>query len=170
MLISHFPAVYGSRLNWLLLLVLIAAGVAVRHVLNIRVTFPEWRPVLAGTLVASVLALITILRFGSTANDVGAANAIAASDSTALVSFAEVHRVIDRRCAACHSATPSDLSFGVAPGGVMFDTPEQILTYVTRIRERAVATRTMPPGNKTNITDEERTMLRRWIAQGAVTR
>jgi uncharacterized membrane protein len=170
MLISHFPAVYGSRLNWLLLLVLIAAGAAVRHVLNIRFTFPAWRPLLAGTLVGSVLALIAILRFGSVANNVGAANAIAASDSSALVSFAEVHRVIDRRCAACHSATPSDLSFGVAPGGVMFDTPGQILAYVARIRERAVVTRTMPPANKTNITDEERTMLRRWIAQGAVTR
>jgi uncharacterized membrane protein len=164
MLISHFPAVYGSRLNWLLLLVLIAAGVAVRHVLNIRFTFPAWRPVLAGTLVGSVLALIAILRFGSTAN------AVDASDSSAPVTFTEVRRVIDRRCAACHSAAPSDVSFGVAPGGVMFDTPDQILARVTRIQERAVLTRTMPPGNKTNITEAERAILRRWIAQGAVTR
>ena len=164
MMISHFPAVYGSRLNWLLLLVLIAAGAAVRHVLNIRFTFPTWRPVLAGTLVGSVLALIAILRFGSAANTVGA------SDSSAPVSFPEARRVIDRRCAACHSAAPSDVSFGVAPGGVMFDTPEQILAHVTRIQERAVATRTMPPGNKTNITEEERAILGRWIAQGATTR
>jgi len=52
----------------------------------------------------------------------------------------------------------------------MFDTPEQILAHVARIRERAVVTRTMPPGNKTNITDVEREMLGQWIAQGAVTR
>jgi uncharacterized membrane protein len=62
------------------------------------------------------------------------------------------------------------MSFGAAPGGVMFDTPEQILAHVARIRERAVVTRTMPPGNKTNITDVEREMLGQWIAQGAVTR
>ncbi|MDP9201525.1 MAG: urate hydroxylase PuuD [Gemmatimonadota bacterium] len=164
MVISHFPAVYGSRLNWLLVLVLIAAGAAVRHLLNIRFTFPAWRPVLAGTLVGSVLALIAILRFGSAANTVGA------SDSSAPVTFTEARRVIDRRCAACHSAEPSDVTFGVAPGGVRFDTPEQILAHVARIRERAVATRTMPPGNKTNITEVERAILRRWIAQGAVTR
>ena len=164
MLISHFPAVYGSRLNWLLLLVLIAAGAAVRHVLNIRFTFPAWRPVLAGTITASVLALMAILRFGSTAK------AVVASEASGPVTFAEARHVIDRRCAACHSAAPSDVSFGVAPGGVMFDTPEQILAHVARIRERAVLTRTMPPGNKTNITEAERTMLARWIAQGAATR
>jgi uncharacterized membrane protein len=164
MLISHFPGVYGSRLNWLLLLVLIAAGTAIRHVLNIRFTFPAWRPVLAGTMVGGVLALIAILRLGS------AANSAVASDSSAPVAFAEARHVIDRRCAACHSAAPSDVSFGVAPGGVMFDTPEQILVRVARIQERAIVTRTMPPGNKTNITEAERAILRRWIAQGAVAR
>ena len=164
MLISHFPGIYGSRLNWLLLLVLIAAGAAVRHVLNIRFTFPAWRPVLAGTMVGSVLVLIAILRAGS------AANVVAASGASGPVSFTQARHVIDRRCAACHSAEPSDISFGVAPGGVMFDTPEQILAHVARIQERAVVTRTMPPGNKTNITDVERAMLGRWIAQGAITR
>jgi uncharacterized membrane protein len=164
MLISHFPGIYGSRLNWLLLLVLIAAGAAVRHVLNIRYTFPAWRPVLAGTMVGSVLVLIAILRAGS------AANVVAASGASGPVSFTQARHVIDRRCAACHSAEPSDNSFGAAPGGVMFDTPEQILAHVTRIRERAVVTRTMPPGNKTNITEAERAILGRWIAQGAITR
>jgi uncharacterized membrane protein len=52
----------------------------------------------------------------------------------------------------------------------MFDTPEQILSRVARIRERAVVTRTMPPANKTRITDAERELLGRWIAQGANTR
>jgi uncharacterized membrane protein len=168
MLISHFPAVYGSRLNWLLLLVLIAAGAAVRHVLNLRFTFPAWRPVLVGAIVGSVLALVAILRFGSTANAGGSDSSAPAS--SAPVSFAEARHVIDRRCAACHSASPSDVSFGVAPGGMMFDTPEQILAHVARIRERAVVTRTMPPANKTNITDAERQILARWIAQGALTR
>jgi len=164
MLISHFPAVYGSRLNWLLLLVLIAAGAAVRHVLNIRFTFAAWRPALAATMVATVLVLIAILRAGRPANSAGT------SDSSAPVTFTQARRVIDRRCAACHSAEPSDLSFGAAPGGVTFDTPEQILARVARIQERAVVTRTMPPANKTNITEVERAVIGRWIAQGATTR
>lgn len=164
MLISHFPGVYSSRLNWLLLLVLIATGAAVRHILNIRYTFSAWRPALAATMVVSVLVLIAVLRLGSTNR------AVTALDSDEPVTFGQAHRIIDRRCAACHSAAPSDLSFGVAPGGVMFDTPEQILAHIARIRERAVVTRTMPPANKTNITETERAMLGRWITQGASTR
>jgi uncharacterized membrane protein len=53
---------------------------------------------------------------------------------------------------------------------VAFDTPEQILARVPRINERAVVLRTMPPANKTNITDAERELLGRWIAQGAIAR
>ena len=167
MLISHFPGVYGSTFNWLLLLVLIAAGALVRHILNIRYTFPAWRQSFAATMVASVLMLIAILRFGSFMEAVGDSESF---EPVTSVTFTQVHRIMDRRCAACHSAAPSDLSFGVAPGGVMFDTPEQILAHVARIRERAVMTRTMPPGNKTNMTEVEREMIGRWIAQGATTR
>jgi uncharacterized membrane protein len=83
------------------------------------------------------------------------------------VTFDDARHVIDRRCGACHSAQPSDLTFGAAPAGVMFDTPAQIAMHASRIRERAVVTRTMPPANKTNITDAERALLGRWIDQGA---
>jgi Predicted membrane protein len=47
----------------------------------------------------------------------------------------------------------------------MFDTPEQIVARAARIRERAVIQKTMPLGNKTNISDAERAILDRWTAQ-----
>jgi len=163
MVSNHFSGIYGHRLNWLLLLVIIVAGAAVRHVLNVRWKYPNWKPALAGTIAASVAILYVIM-------SVGSAPATAAADSSASaapVTFDEARHVIDRRCAACHSEHPSDLTFGVAPAGVMFDTPEQIIARAARIRERAVITKTMPPGNKTNITEAERALLGRWIAQGA---
>jgi uncharacterized membrane protein len=83
------------------------------------------------------------------------------------VAFADARAVIERRCVACHSATPTDSQFTVAPAGVMFDTPEQIKSRADRIRERAVISKTMPLGNKTGITDEERALLGAWIEQGA---
>ena len=58
-------------------------------------------------------------------------------------------------------------SLGVMPAGVAFDTPEQIHALAARIHERAVVQRTMPPGNKTRITDAERAILARWIDSGA---
>jgi uncharacterized membrane protein len=165
MVSNHFPGIYGHRSSWALLLVIIASGAAVRHVLNARFTFASWKPVLAATLAAAGIALFALIRLGAT-------RAIVATDAaaTAPPTFADARHVIDRRCTACHSATPTDLTFGVAPGGVAFDTPQQIAAHAARIRERAVVTRTMPPANRTNITDEERALLGRWIAQGAVIR
>ena len=158
MVSNHFSGVYGHRLSWLLLLVLVAAGVAVRHVLNIRWAFPQWKPVLAAVIAASVLSLWAIMRFGT----VPAAQAEVAAGP---VTFEEARHIIDRRCAVCHSARPTDPAFPVAPVGVMFDTPEQIIARAARIRERAFVTRTMPFGNKTNITDAERAVLGQWALQ-----
>lgn len=161
MVSSHFSGLYGSPYNWLLLLLIIAAGAMVRHALNIRFTYPHWRPALAGTMIAGSALLYAVLRAGSLA--------LPAEDAvvTGPASFSEVRHIIDRRCAACHSQEPSDLSFGAAPAGVMFDTPQQIAEHSSRIYERAVLTRTMPPENKTRITDAERALLGRWIREGA---
>jgi uncharacterized membrane protein len=163
MVSNHFPALYGHRWNWLALFTLIAIGVAVRHVLNIRFTFPAWKPVLASTFAAGVLALFALER----TSQAPATTTVAGDPLPDRVVFADVRHVIDRRCAVCHSARPTDFTFGVAPAGVAFDTPEEVAARAARIRERAVVTRTMPPGNKTNITDRERALIGRWLDQGA---
>ena len=164
MVSNHFPALYGHRLNWLLMIVLVIAGAAVRHVLNMRWTLPAWKPILTGVILASVLSLWAIMKFGA----VPEVSAMAAV--TGPVTLADARHIIDRRCAVCHSERPTDPGFPVAPGGVMFDTPEQIIAHAARIRERAFVTRTMPLGNKTNITDAERAILGKWAAQQAGSR
>lgn len=159
MVSSHFPVIYSSRLSWLLLLILVAGGAAVRHVLNVRYTLARWPVVLAGVMVAGVAGLYAAMRLGA------APVAQAAAGSSAPVTFADVRSVIDRRCTVCHSAHPSDLSFGAAPGGVKFDTPAEIEARAARIHERAVLTRTMPPANRTAMTEAERALLGRWATQ-----
>jgi uncharacterized membrane protein len=158
MLSSHFPDVYASRLNWLLLGVLVLAGATVRHLLNIRFTFPRWKPALAATFATTLGALVLLLARPA---------APRAYTEGGRVTFAQANAVIQKRCTVCHSASPADRTFGAAPAGVAFDTPEQILARVERIRARAVETATMPPANKTFATPEERALLGRWIAQGA---
>jgi uncharacterized membrane protein len=49
----------------------------------------------------------------------------------------------------------------------MFDAPEKVQAMADKIRFRVVETKTMPMANKTGITEEERALLGRWIAQGA---
>jgi uncharacterized membrane protein len=63
--------------------------------------------------------------------------------------------------------SPTNPSFSSAPAGIMFDTPEQIRARAAAIDEQAVRTRAMPLGNVTEMTDAERELLGRWIAQGA---
>ena len=159
MLSGHFPSLYGHPNNWVLLLVLIAGGATVRHVLNTRYELRGWGYALAGAIGATVIALYLGMRSGTSEPRVQA------GDATAPITSADVRHVIDRRCGACHSVRQSDASFGPAPGGVTFDTEAEIVLRALRIRERAVVTRTMPPGNKTRITEEERALLGRWVAQ-----
>ncbi len=163
MVSAHFPSVYSHRWSWLLLLIIVATGVAVRYFMNVRFTARWWQPALAGTVAASVVVMYALLTLGPAASTGRAA----AVDIPAVVTFADARHVIDRRCAACHSLQPSDSSFGAAPAGVAFDLPEQIQSHAARIRERAVVTRTMPPGNKTHMTERERAILGRWVEQGA---
>ena len=162
MVSSHFPAVYSHPWSWLLLIILATGGALVRHLLNIRFSYQRWRPALAAVITATCLAIVLVLQVRTPEKSTLAANALPER-----VTFDDARHVIDRRCGACHSAQPSDLTFGAAPAGVMFDTPEQIAARAARIRERAVVSRTMPPANKTNITDTERALLGRWIDQGA---
>src|SRR5262245_39251638 len=161
MVSNHFPSMYGNRFNWLLLLVILASGAAVRYVLNLRFTWPVWKPALAATIGVSVAAIYGILSIPSAARPPALVNA------PTTVTFDDARHVIDRRCSVCHSTQPVDSTFGQAPAGVAFDTPEQIVERAARINERAVVTMTMPPGNKTHITETERAILAKWIAQGA---
>jgi len=76
---------------------------------------------------------------------------------------------VQTRCQTCHSQTPTNPSFVSPPLGVMLDTPERIQAYAERMYVRAVQTKTMPLGNLTGVTDDERALLGAWIAQGADT-
>ena len=167
MVSGHFPGLYGQSLSWLILLVIIAAGAAVRHVLNVRYTFRRWVPTLAGTIALTLAALWLLARPTASSQAMAARDGGATAAAPRAVSFAEVRPIIDRRCAACHSQSPSIADFGPTPAGVSFDTPERMHALAQRIRVRAVDTRTMPPGNRTRITDEERAALGWWVDQGA---
>jgi uncharacterized membrane protein len=160
MLSSHFPGLYSNGLSWLVLGVLVLAGASVRHILNVRFTFARWKPALAVTMAASVLALYALSARPA------ATRAQPGSGAGGPVTFAQANAVIQKRCAVCHSADAADRTFGPAPGGVAFDTPAQIRARIDRIRARAVETQTMPPANKTFMTEEERALLGRWIDQG----
>jgi len=156
MVSNHYPATYGHAWGWAILVALFAIGVLVRHWFNLRNTGHRnaWLlPAAATGLV--VLALGTAPRSAGGPASAGAA------------AFADVRVVMARRCAPCHSSAPTYPGVTAAPGGVLLDTPDQIQARATRILERVVTTQTMPLGNLTGITDQERALLGLWIRSGA---
>jgi uncharacterized membrane protein len=161
MVSGHFPSLYAGRAPWATLLLLVVAGALVRHILNMRFHWRPWRVALGATI-AVTCASLYVLAIPPIRPAV-----VSVGELPDSVFFADARHIIDRRCAVCHSSSPADLSFGAAPAGVVFDTPEDIRSRAARIMERAVVTRTMPPSNKTNITERERALLGRWIQQGA---
>ena len=156
MLSNHFPATYASPVNWLVLLLLCVAGAFVRHAMIGRGRSARW------ALLPAALTLAGAMFFST---PTGAGTRIP-TDTDLVPSYAAVRSVIAQRCQPCHSQYQSDRTFGPAPGGVTFDTPESVARMAERIRVRAVETKTMPLANKTGITQEERDLLARWIAAG----
>ena len=174
MMSAHFSSLYAGKGSAANVFIILVAGAAVRHVLNIRFTYRWWKPALAATIAATLLLFAASLRlwpFAMPAGSGGGGGGGGPNSATvalpAHVSFTDARHIIDKRCSACHSLTPSDVSLGVTPAGISFDTPEQIHALAARINERAVVQRTMPPANKTRITDAERAILAKWIADGA---
>jgi uncharacterized membrane protein len=92
----------------------------------------------------------------------------AAAGSNA-VPFAQVQKIVQERCAACHAEHPTQPGFASAPQGIVLDSPQSIVANARRIERQAVRTHAMPLGNVTHMTDDERAALGAWIAAGAKT-
>lgn len=160
MISNHFPSTFGNHANWLILGGLTLASAGIKHYFNLKDKgeYNIW------IMPVSILALIGLL-FATAPRK----TAPLAGAPTGKVEFYQAYKIMVKRCTQCHSATPSDDEFLVAPNGVMFDTPDQIVNLKDKIYARAVASNSMPNGNKTNMTKEEREILGRWIEQGART-
>jgi uncharacterized membrane protein len=157
MVSNHYPATYGHPLNWLVLSLLIVVGAAVRQVMLARDKGKptDWWLVPAAAALAVTVFLTSPAWLGS------------ATGGDERVAFTAVKGVIERRCVSCHSRTPTDEVFRAAPNNVTFDAPESIRAHAETIRTRVVLLKNMPLANKTGITEAERALLARWIAQGA---
>jgi uncharacterized membrane protein len=157
MLAGHFAFVYGATRAWLVLIVLMLLGVLSRVFYNQRHQGRTiWAlPALGG--VAVILLAIVIKP-----DDSGGAS------GTAKVSFSQVAPVIEQRCAPCHAESPRQPGFSSPPAGVVLETPQQIAARAQDIKT-VVASKVMPLGNLTGMTDEERALVVDWVGQGAST-
>ena len=153
MISNHYPMTYGSHHNWVVLILLVILGASVLHCMIAHAKEALWTIVPA---VAACLALFVLTRPQAPSLNVY-------ESSSGSVTALQAQTIIQRRCVRCHSSSPIDETFQVAPQGVVFDTPELIESHADRIKIMAVDSKTMPLANKTQMTDDERLMLSKWL-------
>ena len=154
MISSHYPSTFSSSWNWLILIGIAVAGIVVRHYFNVRhLPGTKWWLLLVGAGIFVLIALMTLPESRPTL------------DTVKSVSIENVRSVIHERCTVCHSAAPVRTEFQVAPGGIVMDTDEQINTLASRIYTTTVATRSMPIGNLSQMTEAERQLIGDWYTQ-----
>jgi uncharacterized membrane protein len=157
MISNHFGMTYNHRHSWLVLAGILAAGVLIRHFFNLKHKGRiEWRYPAAGVFLLLLVALAIAPQPPAVAGKAAAAD-----------QFAQVRRIVEARCVACHAQQPTQPGFATAPAGMRLDTPELIRQNAVRIHQRAVQNKDMPLANLTHMTDEERAAIGAWFAAGA---
>jgi uncharacterized membrane protein len=137
MISNHYAGTFGHHLNWLVLALIATVGVGIRHWFNIRHLPGHNRWILPLSLLL-LAGLVFLMR--------------------------PPMPVIRERCSTCHAAKPTHAGFPAPPLGVILEDEHSLETQASRVYQSTVATRTMPLGNITGMTDEERDLLARWYA------
>jgi uncharacterized membrane protein len=154
MLSNHYAFLHSAPGNWIVLVIVMAAGALIRmsfvarhraRVLGKRVPWEY-----AGLGCALLMGLGVWLAPPP-------APAVAAA---AAPTFAQVQGIVKERCSLCHNAQ-------LANKGIRLDAPDQILAHAPQLYQQAVVLKAMPLNNATQITDAERGVLKRWYEAGA---
>ena len=163
MISNHYAMTFGARYNWLVLIALCAAGVLIRVYFVARHKRHE-----RGGKTPLWPALLGLLIVAATAGALGPKRAppTAANAESGAARFTRIQGIVANRCAPCHAAAPTQPGFATAPKGVLLDSSAGLLTNLGVI-EPQVATRAMPIGNLTGMTETERDQLLEWIRHGA---
>jgi uncharacterized membrane protein len=181
MLSNHYPLSFGTHLNWVIAAVVLVVGAVIRHFFNARHAgrpSPWWTWAVAA---AGMLAIVWISAQppADEAEDTSGQAAIEAvtpagvilaqapgapAAPSSSVDFAEVEEIVISRCSMCHAEMPVWDGIVVAPRGVRLDTAEEIRRHAGQILLHAVLSRSMPPGNITEISPEERRLLGQWAS------
>ena len=154
MISNHYPMTYSHPFGWMMLGAIMAAGALIRQFFVLRHR-GQMRPLLLIAAAALLTAVFIALAPGPSS-----------ATGTGTATFAQVKLVIAQRCVTCHATQPTMAGFAQPPKGVVLETAEQIIAQAPRIAA-TVASRYMPIGNLTHMTDAERQRIDAWFRDGA---
>ena len=157
MLSNHYGWLYQGPHNWLVLVLLMLAGALVRHsfVMRHKAHVLGQRTPWEFAVVGVVLLLGLAVALAPTKVPAPVTNAPAAKVSTA-----QVQTVIEARCVLCHNAQ-------VQQKGVALHTALLVQQHALAIYQQSVVLKLMPMNNATQITEDERLLIKQWFEAGA---
>jgi uncharacterized membrane protein len=169
MISHHYAMTYGAARPWLVLALLGATGVAVRHVFNLH---HSGRPFGRAIAVAVVMALVSVTYVSAEKATLPpppvADGEVAGGPADAgAADWVSVEPILATHCTGCHAPKPTNPAFPAPPLGVLLDSYDHARAVAPRIKRVAVDAEIMPLGNMTGMTRAERDRLGRWIAAGA---
>jgi uncharacterized membrane protein len=156
MISNHYAATYGHPHAWAVLALIAAAGVLIRHFFNRR-----HKGVFAWHYLVASAALLGGVTWWT------APHIQPLPPVTGPVTLNRVRTIVGQRCVACHSQAPTFPGITQPPAGVVLQSAEGIVQNAQRIYQQVVVTRTMPLGDATHMTDEERAVVSAWVVAGA---
>jgi uncharacterized membrane protein len=154
MLSGHYSFTYSHPQNWLVLILMMFAGAAIRQFFVMRHGYKLGRNPnpLRYALIGMAVLIATIIWLRPTD--------LAKPVSAQVVPFAAVQQVLEQRCYQCHGAA-------VQMKNVRLDSVENVRQHAQSIYQQVVVTRLMPMNNASGITEAERQLIGSWFLQGA---
>ena len=155
MMSNHYSFTWSHPRNWLVLILMMAAGAAIRQFFVLRHGWKLGRnrhPLPYAVVgVAVIASLVVWMRPDA---------ACCAGGDAGAVGYAQVQPVLAQRCYMCHGAQ-------VQMKNVRLDSPETLKQHAQMVYQQAVVTRIMPMNNATGITEAERALIAQWYRSGA---
>ena len=160
MISNHYGWLHQGKHNWAVLVLLMLAGALIRHSFvarhraHVQHKRTPWEHAVGGVVV--LLGLVWWL--APVAPRAGAPTA-----TMQPASFAALQSVVTQRCVMCHN---TDLQ----SKNVALHTPDLIKQHALGVYQQVSVLKLMPMNNATQITDEERALVKRWFDAGAPVR
>ena len=191
MLSTHYSFTYNHLHNWLVLIGMMAAGASIRQFFVLRHGYKLGRNPHPWPYVAAGLALIAILivamappraadstvagssNASGLAADAGAGAAAASGAATpsapgpamakesVAIGYAQIQPVIAQRCYGCHGQA-------MQMKNIRLDSAALLAQNAQAVYQQTVVLRAMPINNATQITEDERLLIKKWFEGGAL--
>ncbi len=166
MLSNHYPLAFGTPYAWIIACLVFLMGVSIRHYFNSmhsRTGKPNWTWGLTLILFVLIAWLSSIRHFDGDIESVKAIPLTSYEERFAQADgFEDAHKIVQGRCSMCHAREPVWEGIIWAPKGVLLETRADIAKNAHSIYLQAGISHAMPPGNITNISQNDRTVLVNW--------